>query len=212
MKRLSILAAAFAFAACATDGASGTPSCPADCTHEGHAGHGAPSIAPPAVNSAAAVAAAPASPATPARAIAKIEAKSGSTVAGTATFTDLGGGKVDVVVELSGLTPGKHGLHLHEKGDCSAADGASAGGHWNPHGKAHGGPAAAEKHAGDFGNLEAGADGKGRLQLTWSDFALTGEHGVIGHGIIVHDKADDLTTQPTGNAGARVGCGVVTGG
>lgn len=205
MKRLTILAAAFAFAACAS-----TPEghdCGADCGTDCAMKHGAakPAEGAPVVAAAAPVAA-------PLRAVAKIEARSGSAVAGTATFTELGGGKVDVVVELSGLTPGPHGLHLHEKGDCSAADGTSAGGHWNPHGKAHGGPAAAEKHAGDFGNLEAGADGKGRLQLTWTDFALTGEHGAIGRGIIVHDKADDLTTQPTGNAGARVGCGVLVGG
>src|SRR6476659_8573922 len=92
----------------------------------------------------------------PTKAIAVLHAASGSNVAGTVTFTKTSDG-VDIVADVSGLTPGKHGFHIHEFGDCSAPDATSAGGHFNPMHKAHGPPDAAEHHAGDLGNLEADA-------------------------------------------------------
>jgi Cu-Zn family superoxide dismutase len=140
---------------------------------------------------------------------ARIEARSGSEVAGTADFIPLEDGRVRVVVNLTGLTPGPHGLHLHETGDCSAEDASSAGSHWNPTGEAHGGPDAPEHHAGDFGNVIAGDDGQANVVLETDAFSVGGENDVVGRAIIVHAQADDLTTQPTGNSGGRVGCGVI---
>ena len=145
---------------------------------------------------------------TPSGATATIEARSGSKVSGTADFVP-SGDKVKVTVKLEGLTPGKHGFHLHEKGDCSAPDATSAGPHWNPHGKEHGGPGAAARHAGDFGNVVAGPDGKAELSIETSDFALAGPTSVLNRAVVVHEKEDDLKSQPAGNAGARIGCGVV---
>ncbi len=140
---------------------------------------------------------------------ADIAAASGSTVAGTATFTQEGD-KVAVRIEARNLTPGKHGVHVHEKGDCSAPDATSAGGHFNPAGAPHGGPDAEHRHPGDFGNMEVGADGTGTLTLTTDRLSLgQGAHSVIGKAIIIHADPDDLATQPTGNAGGRVGCGVI---
>jgi Cu-Zn family superoxide dismutase len=105
--------------------------------------------------------------------------------------------------------PGPHGFHIHEKGDCSAADASSAGGHFNPTGKPHGGPDSDARHAGDFGNIEADATGNARYSRTFSDLTLDGESSIIGKAIIVHQKADDLKTQPSGDAGGRIGCGVI---
>ena len=139
---------------------------------------------------------------------AAIEGRSGSTVEGFATFTEVGGG-VKIVVNLKGATPGKHGVHLHETGDCSAADGKSAGGHFNPDGTKHGAPDSPEHHAGDFGNVVISADGTGTLELISKDLTLDdGTHSAVGKAIIVHAKEDDFG-QPTGNAGARIGCGEV---
>ncbi len=127
---------------------------------------------------------------------------------GTVTFTKTDDA-VQVVADVTGLTPGEHGFHIHEFGDCSATDATSAGGHFNPTHKPHGAPDAAERHVGDLGNLEADASGKAHLE--WKDkvMKLTGEDSIVGHAMIVHQKADDLKTQPTGNAGGRVACGVI---
>ena len=132
----------------------------------------------------------------------------GNDVTGTVTFTKSGNG-VKVVADVKGLTPGKHGFHVHEYGDCSAPDATSAGGHFNPEGVEHGGPDADVRHVGDMGNLEAGDDGTAHLEYTDDMIQLTGEHGIIGRAIIVHADEDDLTSQPTGAAGARVACGVI---
>src|SRR6266478_6724230 len=102
---------------------------------------------------------------TPAQAQATIEAKSGSTVAGTAMFTELANGGVKVVVHIEQAPPGTHGFHIHEKGDCSAPDAMSAGAHFNPASNPHAGPLDKARHNGDFGNIEIGPDGKGRLEL-----------------------------------------------
>ena len=143
----------------------------------------------------------------PTKAIAVLHSASGSQVAGTVTFTKVGD-TVQVVADITGLTPGKHGFHIHEFGDCSAADAASAGGHFNPMKKPHGAPDAAERHAGDLGNLEADSTGKAHLELKDSMLKLSGENCIMGRGVIVHEKVDDWS-QPTGNAGGRLACGVI---
>jgi len=144
----------------------------------------------------------------PAKAIAVLHPASGSQVTGTVTFTKAGDA-VQVVADITGLTPGKHGFHIHEFGDCSSSDGSSAGGHFNPTHKQHGAPDASDRHAGDLGNIEADASGKAHLE--WSDkvMKLSGADSIVGHAVIVHEKADDLKTQPTGNAGGRLACGVI---
>ena len=146
----------------------------------------------------------------PTQATATIEAKSGSQVTGMATFTEVATGGVKVVVHIEQAAPGTHGLHIHEKGDCSAPDAASAGAHFNPAGNPHASPTDKARHNGDLGNIEIGPDGKGHLELT--DDLLTvkpGPTSVVGRAIIFHEKADDFKTQPTGNAGGRLGCGVI---
>ena len=143
-------------------------------------------------------------------ALAIIESKSGSKVAGKAIFTQLPSGQTRVEVTISGATPGSHGLHIHEKGDCSAPDAASAGGHFNAAGNPHAAPTDAKRHNGDLGNIVIGADGKGSLMITTDMLTVAeGPDSVVGKAVIFHEKADDLTTQPTGAAGARYGCGVV---
>src|SRR5207244_1746972 len=107
------------------------------------------------------------------------------------------------------LTPGKHGFHIHEFGDMSSADGMATGGHFNPDGHKHGGPDDRERHAGDFGNVEAGADGKATIKMTDKMIALSGPNTILGRALIVHAKEDDLKTQPSGNAGDRIGQGVI---
>ena len=131
----------------------------------------------------------------------------GSGISGTVTFTQHRG-HVDVKAEVTGLTPGKHGFHIHEYGDCSAPDGTSAGGHHNPTRMQHGAPTAAKRHVGDLGNLEADENGKAVLSLKDRVIQLRGRYSIIGRAIIVHAKPDDFG-QPTGNAGARVACGVI---
>ena len=141
---------------------------------------------------------------------ATIEARSDSTVTGTATFTELSTGGVRVHVHIEKALPGTHGLHIHEKGDCSDPKAASAGGHFNPGGMPHSGPMDMKRHAGDLGNIEIKANGSGDLDIT-SDLLTVkpGPNSVVGRAVVFHEKADDLKTQPTGNAGGRLGCGVI---
>jgi Cu-Zn family superoxide dismutase len=142
-------------------------------------------------------------------ATATLEAKNDSGVSGTVTFIDTDG-KVEVEAEVAGLTPGEHGFHVHEKGDCSSPDGKSAGGHFNPKGVDHGKPDAEIKHAGDLGNVTAGDDGKATHTMTTNWLSLgEGDTSIAGRAVILHAKADDFG-QPTGNAGGRVACGVIT--
>ena len=142
------------------------------------------------------------------KAIAVLSPTKGSSVSGTVTFTKVDGG-VKIVADVAGLTPGQHGFHIHEFGDCSAPDATSAGGHFNPRHMQHGGPDASARHAGDFGNLEADASGKAHYERVDTMISLDGAESIVGHGVIVHASADDLKTQPTGNAGARVACGAI---
>jgi Cu-Zn family superoxide dismutase len=138
-----------------------------------------------------------------------LEARSGSSVTGMVDIVPMGDG-VHVTVRVANATPGKHGLHFHEKGDCSAPDATSAGDHWNPAGVAHGAPDKDPHHAGDLGNLEVGADGTGTASVHLSGYTATpGENSVLGRALIVHEKEDDLTTQPSGNAGPRIACAVI---
>lgn len=140
-------------------------------------------------------------------AVAKLEPKSGSQVTGTVKFVK-SGDEVHVTADLQNLTPGLHGFHIHEKGDCSAPDAASAGGHFNPTHQHHGGPDTAERHAGDLGNIEADASGKAHLHWM-GKLDLSGPTSIIGKSVVVHEKADDLKTDPAGNSGARIACGVI---
>ena len=142
------------------------------------------------------------------KAIAVMNPTAGSKVTGTVTFTK-SGNAVKIVAELNGLSPGKHGFHIHEFGDCSAPDATSAGGHFNPTKDPHAGHDAEKRHVGDLGNIEADSSGKARLELTDKEMQFTGDKGILGHAVIVHEKADDLKTQPTGDAGGRVACGVI---
>ena len=119
-------------------------------------------------------------------------------------------GNVEVVVDLTGVPPGVHGFHIHEKGDCGN-NGANAGGHFNPTGMVHGAPDAVSHHAGDFGNVTADANGEVHTRFTTHSISLTEgfSSSAIGHAVVLHEKADDLISQPSGNAGARIACGVV---
>lgn len=143
------------------------------------------------------------------KAIAVLHPTEGNEVDGKVIFTKDGNGEIRVVADAYGLTLGKHGFHIHEYGNCSAADGTSAGGHFNPDGKAHGGPNTAVRHVGDLGNIEADDQGIARLVLPDSGLALSGSHSIIGRSVIVHAGEDDLKSQPSGNAGARIACGVI---
>src|SRR4051812_29256648 len=129
--------------------------------------------------------------------------------AGAITFTQTGD-KVHVTGEITGLPPGKHGIHIHEKGDLSAPDLMSTGGHYNPDKHAHGGPTTSPVHAGDLGNLNADTSGKATLDLTVDDITIGGEkNDILGKAVIIHAKEDDFKTQPSGNSGARIAGGVI---
>ncbi|SDW31384.1 superoxide dismutase, Cu-Zn family [Flavobacterium degerlachei] len=139
------------------------------------------------------------------------EPKSDSNVSGTATFVEKNG-KVTFVAKLAGLQPGIHAIHIHEKSDCSAADGSSAGGHWNPTFKKHGKWGIGEYHKGDIGNFTADANGNGTISLTTDEWNIgSGDptKDILGKGLIVHKGADDFVSQPSGDAGARVACSAI---
>mgnify|MGYP003324952981 FL=1 len=142
--------------------------------------------------------------------VVRLESKSGSTATGLAIFVEEYG-QVRLVSEFEGLTPGIHAMHLHEKSDCSAADGTSTGGHWNPTFEKHGSWGDPKGyHRGDIGNLMAKADGTAKLMFETDQWCIgCGDEtrDILGKAVIIHDGRDDLTTQPTGNAGGRVSCG-----
>ena len=132
-------------------------------------------------------------------------------IKGTASFVPESEG-IKIVVDVTGLTPGKHGIHVHQKPDLSAPDLSSAGPHFNPGGASHhhGGPDDANHHAGDLGNIEADDSGHGHLELMSKDLSIEDpKTGVIGHSIIIHAKPDDLKTDPAGNSGARIAGGAI---
>jgi Cu-Zn family superoxide dismutase len=142
------------------------------------------------------------------KAIAVLHPTKGYAVSGIVTFTVVENG-VRVVADVAGLTPGKHGFHVHEYGDCSSDDGSSAGGHFNPTGMPHAMPSSDKRHVGDMGNIEADSEGKAHVDYVDQMITFSGKNSVIGRGVILHEKEDDLKTQPTGAAGARVACGVI---
>lgn len=147
------------------------------------------------------------------RANAQLKPTKGNKTFGEANFEQMGD-KVRVSVFVEGLKPGaEHGFHIHEVGDCSSADGMSAGGHFNPFNKPHGHPDSAERHAGDLPSLRAGKDGRAKIEVEMPLISVKGGAGsIIGRGLIVHADPDDYKTQPTGNAGARLACGVIQAG
>jgi superoxide dismutase, Cu-Zn family len=132
----------------------------------------------------------------------------GQTANGTVRFTQNNDGTVTVAVRLSGVPAGIHGFHVHEKGDCGD-NGNAAGGHFNPTGAQHGAPSDPSHHAGDFGNVEADAGGNVNETRTLHGITVEpGANSVVGRAVILHANPDDLKTQPTGNAGGRIACGV----
>ncbi|MGQ0645010.1 MAG: superoxide dismutase family protein [Elusimicrobiota bacterium] len=132
----------------------------------------------------------------------------GNITSGHVEFSQVGS-DVAVSAQISGLKPNaRHGFHIHENGECGP-DGQAAGGHFNPAGRMHGGPDSAERHAGDLGNVTADAQGFARVALKHSRLSLSGPHSIVGRAVVVHAEADDLTSQPAGNAGPRIACGVI---
>lgn len=116
---------------------------------------------------------------------------------------------VSIQGEITGLKPGLHGFHVHEVGNCNSADGMSAGGHFNPTAAPHGDPEAAASHVGDLGNIVADAKGQATVNIIKRAATLNGPSSLVGRAIIVHGGEDDLKSQPAGQAGNRVACGVI---
>ena len=140
---------------------------------------------------------------------AKLAPSAGNSVAGTVVFAQEGR-KLFVIAEVTGLKPGAHGFHVHEKGDCSAPDFSSAGGHFNPGGQPHGDPTAGAHHAGDMPVLVADASGKATARAELRTMSIGGgASDIVGKSVVVHADPDDFRTQPAGNSGARVACGVI---
>jgi Cu-Zn family superoxide dismutase len=143
-------------------------------------------------------------------AVAVIKEKSGSTTKGTADFK-ASGRMVTLVIKVEGAKPGQHAVHIHEFGDCSAPDASSAGKHWNPLNKMHGRWGSESYHLGDIGNLTVEESGTGTLTFSTDEWAIGsgGANDVVGKAFLVHANADDFVTQPDGNAGERIACGVI---
>ena len=140
-----------------------------------------------------------------ARATAQLKPTQGSKAIGEVSFEQTNGG-VHVLAIVNHLPPGSHGFHIHEKGDCSAPDGTSAGGHFNPTGQPHGNPSGGPHHAGDLPMLVADKKGKAKLDTTVAGISVS---SIVGRGLVVHADPDDYKTQPAGNSGARIACGAV---
>lgn len=140
----------------------------------------------------------------------ELKSTSDSKTEGSVVFTQENG-EVKMTAVLSGLKPGTHAIHIHETADCSAADGTSAGGHWNPTNQKHGKWGDAEGyHRGDIGNFEADENGNGTITFSTDEWSIGGgddTKNIVGHAVIVHEGADDFTSQPSGDAGARIACG-----
>lgn len=144
--------------------------------------------------------------------VVQMEPKSKSELTGTATFTQKDG-EVTMTANFTGLKEGMHAIHIHEKADCSAEDGTSAGGHWNPTFEDHGEWGSENGyHRGDIGNFDVNAEGKGTITFTTDQWCIgcdDSKKNILNKAIIVHDGVDDFTSQPSGAAGTRVGCGVI---
>lgn len=142
------------------------------------------------------------------KAVVKLIPTDGNSAKGVVWFTKVVGG-VKVEGHIDGLPMGAHGFHIHQFGDCSASNGKSAGGHFNPEGSEHGSPTAAVRHVGDLGNVTADSTGSAIFSFVDGIISFSGERSILGRGVIIHEIADDLTSQPTGAAGSRLACGVV---
>tara|TARA_R100000935_G_scaffold57506_2_gene91590 strand:+ start:1058 stop:1639 length:582 start_codon:yes stop_codon:yes gene_type:complete len=141
-----------------------------------------------------------------------LEPKSDSKLSGNVVFTQENG-EVTMTAIIDGLAEGMHAIHIHESADCSAKDGSSAGGHWNPTFEQHGkwGDAAGY-HRGDIGNFKVDGNGNGTITMTTDKWCIDCDDdtkNIVGKAIIVHDGVDDFTSQPSGAAGTRVGCGTI---
>ncbi len=132
----------------------------------------------------------------------------GNSLSGVVNFEEKKDG-LHITARMHGLTPGKHGFHVHEFGDCSCEDAVCAGAHFNPTNNKHGGPKDSDRHVGDLGNVIADSEGNAIYELIDQHTTLNGPHSIIGRSLIVHADPDDYVSQPTGNAGARIGCGVI---
>lgn len=140
-----------------------------------------------------------------------LNSASDSNLSGTVQL-DQSSDSVTMSVNIAGVTPGEHAIHIHEFGDCSASDASSAGGHWNPTGHEHGKFGMDSYHMGDIGNLVADENGNASLTFSTDKWCLSCEDenkNIVGKSIIIHESVDDFTTQPTGNAGGRIGCVVI---
>jgi superoxide dismutase, Cu-Zn family len=146
-----------------------------------------------------------------AAASARVAPTQGNQVEGTVSFQKASGG-VRVIARLSGLRPGLHGFHVHTNGDCSAPDGSSAGDHFNPTNTRHGDRYDEQAHIGDMGNVVADDSGQATLDYVDPHMTLDGQNSIVGRSVVVHANQDDLQTQPSGNSGPRVGCGVIQAG
>ncbi len=143
----------------------------------------------------------------PTGALAQIFPTQGNNVTGWVSFEEENN-SVRIIASISGLSPGPHGFHIHEFGNCTSKDGSSAGGHFNPENTSHGAPTDEIRHAGDLGNIIA--DETGKAYLSWTDAKISFAYqNFRGKSVIIHEKEDDLKTQPTGAAGARLGCGII---
>ena len=144
-------------------------------------------------------------------AVSNINPANNSTANGSVHFTELNG-IVELNASINGLTPGNHAIHIHEFGDCSSFDAKSAGGHWNPKHTSHGEWGNDHFHLGDIGNIIADSNGFGEFSLKTNLWCLNcndSSKNIIGKSIIIHASADDFTSQPSGAAGKRIGCGVI---
>ncbi len=192
------LASALALTACSKPGAE-PDAAPADTAASPGAAATADEAAPPAMAKPVATA--------------QLQPTKDSSVAGTITFS-LVDGQLRASGDITGLKPdSQHGFHIHEKGDCSAPDGTSAGGHFNPGSSDHGSIDATAHHGGDMPNISADAQGNAHIDGPVASNVNAGNgdaFDIIGRGLIVHADPDDYTTQPTGNAGARLACAVIS--
>lgn len=141
----------------------------------------------------------------------QLMAKSDSKMNGMAKFT-ANGNEVSMELNVSGVEPGMHAIHIHDMADCSSPDGKSAGGHWNPGGMDHGKWGEMAHHAGDIGNFDVDANGNGMMTFSTDKWCIGCEDStknILNHGLIIHAGVDDFKTQPTGDAGGRIGCGEI---
>jgi len=185
----------------------------AGCTNDNQGAPASPAVSPAtAASPASSPTASPAPAGSSARAHAMLASSSNSDVSGTLSFASTGGG-VRITGRITGLKPDStHGFHIHEHGDCSTPDASSAGGHFNPTQQPHGHPGEGQRHAGDLPNQQANAEGVATIDVLAKDIQLGtgGSTDILGGAVIVHAQPDDYSSQPSGNAGARIACGVIT--